>query len=66
MRYEIYKDHTGDWRWRLRTQNGNVVAESGEGYRNRADCENGIRLTQNSAQAPVVDMSAKIAESGAG
>jgi uncharacterized protein YegP (UPF0339 family) len=65
MRYEIYKDHTGDWRWRLRAQNGNVIAESGEGYRHRPDCENGIRLTQNSAQAPVVDMSAKIAESGA-
>lgn len=65
MRYEIYKDHAGDWRWRLRAQNGNVVAESGEGYRHRADCENAIRLTQNSAQAPVVDMSTKIAESGA-
>ena len=61
MRFEIYKDHTGDWRWRLRTPNGNVVADSAEGYRHRADCERGIALTKTCAEAPVVDMSAKIA-----
>jgi uncharacterized protein YegP (UPF0339 family) len=65
MRFELYKDHTGDWRWRLRAQNGNVVADSAEGYRNRADCERGIALVRDSAAAPVVDMSAKIAGDGA-
>jgi uncharacterized protein YegP (UPF0339 family) len=61
MRYEMYKDHKAEWRWRLRAQNGNVLADSAEGYRHRDDCENGIRLTKGSGDAPVVDMSAKIA-----
>ncbi|NNM74423.1 YegP family protein [Enterovirga aerilata] len=61
MRFEIYKGHNGEWRWRLRVQNGNVIADSAEGYERRSDCERGIELVKTSAAAPVVDMSAKIA-----
>lgn len=61
MRFEIYKGSNGEWRWRLRVQNGNVVADSGEGYAHRHDCERGIELVKASASAIVVDMSAKIA-----
>ncbi len=61
MRFELHKDATGDWRWRLRATNGNILADSGEGYRRREDCEHGIALVKGSADAPVVDMSAKIA-----
>lgn len=32
---EIYKDKAGEWRWKAKSSNGRVVAESGEGYRNR-------------------------------
>ena len=39
MRYELYRDAGGQWRWRLRVQNGNVIADSGEGYVRREDCE---------------------------
>jgi uncharacterized protein YegP (UPF0339 family) len=63
MRFEIYKDHKAEWRWRLRHQNGNVIADSGEGYRHREDCEHGISLVKGSTTAPVVDMSAKVADS---
>lgn len=66
MRFELYKDHTGGWRWRLRATNGNVVADSAESYVHRADCERGIELVRSSASAPVVDMSMKVAEPGAG
>lgn len=66
MRFELYKDHDAEWRWRLRTQNGNVVADSAEGYRHREDCERGIAIVKGSADAPVVDMSAKIAGKIAG
>ncbi len=62
MRFEIYKDHKAEWRWRLRAQNGNVLADSGESYKRREDCEHGISLIKGSAAAPVVDMSAKIAD----
>ena len=61
MRFELHKDHAGEWRWRLRTTNGNVVADSAEGYRRREDCERCIEIVRSAAQAPVVDMSAKIA-----
>lgn len=62
MRFELYKDHDAEWRWRLRTQNGNVVADSAEGYRRREDCERGIAIVKGCAEAPIVDMSAKIAD----
>jgi len=64
LRFEIYKGHNGEWRWRLRVQNGNVIADSAEGYEHRQDCERGIELVKTSASATVVDMSAKIASEG--
>lgn len=33
----IYQDKKNEWRWRLTAANGRIVAESGEGYKNRAD-----------------------------
>lgn len=62
MRFEIYRGHDQDWRWRLRATNGNVVADSAEGYRHRGDCERGIAIVKDCTDAPVVDMSAKIAD----
>ncbi|WP_210485760.1 YegP family protein [Microvirga antarctica] len=61
MRFELYRDSTGEWRWRLRVQNGQVIAESGEGYVRRQDCEHGIDLVKQSTSAPLVDMTTKIA-----
>lgn len=39
MTYWIYKDHAGEWRWYLKAANGDKLADSGEGYRNKSDCE---------------------------
>lgn len=61
MRFELYRDAKGEWRWRLRARNGEVVAESGEGYVRREDCEHGIALVRQSAEAPIVDMTTQIA-----
>lgn len=61
MRFELYRDSGGEWRWRLRVQNGNVIADSAEGYARREDCEHGIALVRTSADAAVVDMTLKIA-----
>lgn len=37
MKVEVYKDASGDHRWRLRNaKNGRVMADSGEGYKRRA------------------------------
>ncbi len=35
---EVYRDAAGEWRWRARAANDNVVADSSEGYVNRNDC----------------------------
>lgn len=32
MTVEIYVDAKGEYRWRLKSRNGKVVADSGEGY----------------------------------
>ena len=53
MAYFIRRDATGQWRWRLRATNNRIVAESGEAYRNRADCEAAIVLVKGSAMSPV-------------
>ena len=42
--FELYKDRAGEWRWRFRANNGKIIADSGEGYKNKQDCEHGIEL----------------------
>jgi uncharacterized protein YegP (UPF0339 family) len=34
---EFYEDQAGEWRWRLRGANGEIVADSGEGYTRERD-----------------------------
>lgn len=33
--FEVYEDEAGEWRWRLRHDNGRIIADSGEGYNAR-------------------------------
>lgn len=42
MKFEIYKDAKGEWRWRLRAKNGRIVADSAEGYKKRASVANAV------------------------
>lgn len=56
MTYYIYKDRDSEWRWQLKASNGRIIADSGEGYRNRQDCLAGIQLVKESAQAPVLEV----------
>ena len=37
MQIETYKDAAGEHRWRCRAANGNILATSGEGYKNLTD-----------------------------
>jgi len=55
-RFELFADSAGEWRWRLVHANGNVIADSGEGYSRKADAKNGLRSVQtNAAGADVVE-----------
>jgi len=35
-RIEIYEDSVGEWRWNLVHRNGNIMADSSEGYKTKA------------------------------
>lgn len=46
--FQLYKDASGHWRWRLRAAgNGKIIADSAEGYGNRGDCIHGMRLVSS-------------------
>jgi uncharacterized protein YegP (UPF0339 family) len=50
-RFELYRDEADQWRWRLVHRNGNIVADSGEGYARKAGAKNGIESVKRNAQA---------------
>ncbi|WP_407664540.1 YegP family protein [Microvirga pudoricolor] len=59
----MYRDTVGEYRWRLKHENGNVIADSGEGYRKAVDCRHGIMIiTSLPGTTPVVDMTTQYAE----
>jgi uncharacterized protein len=33
MKFIVYKDSAGEWRWTLRARNGRKVADGAEGYK---------------------------------
>jgi len=52
--FELYEDDAGEWRWRLVHQNGNVLADSGEGYASKQKARQGIEAVKRDAvDAPV-------------
>jgi uncharacterized protein YegP (UPF0339 family) len=53
MKYWIYKDAVGEWRWTLVAANGRTIADSGEGYVNQGDCVRALQLVKGSAATPV-------------
>ena len=55
-KFEIYTDKSGEYRFRLKAANGQVIA-SGQGYKSREACVNGIESVKNHATgAPVVEV----------
>lgn len=45
-RVEIYRDpKTREFRWRVISANGRTTANSGESYKRKQACQNGIRST---------------------
>lgn len=53
-KFEIYKDKAGEFRFRLKATNGQIIA-TGEGYKAMAGCKNGIAsIKKNVADAKIV------------
>ena len=57
MRVEIYMDKAKEFRWRIVADNGNKIADSGEGYSTMSNVRRAVRkLKWNVLKAKVVTM----------
>ena len=55
-KFEIYEDKAGEFRFRLKARNGEIILSS-EGYKAKASCKNGIEsVRRNVVNAEVVEI----------
>jgi uncharacterized protein YegP (UPF0339 family) len=54
-KYEVYKDKSGGFRFRLKAGNGEVIASS-ESYKTKASALNGIESVKKNAASDTVDL----------
>ncbi len=54
-KFEVYTDKAGEFRFRLKARNGEIIAAS-EGYKAKVSCMNGIEsVRKNAPEAETVD-----------
>ena len=53
-KFEVYTDKGGEFRFRLKARNGEVIAAS-EGYKAKASCLNGVESVRKNAQDAAVE-----------
>lgn len=54
--FEVYVDSQGEYRWRLKHANGNIIATSGEGYASKQKAKQGLEsVKKNAPSAKIVD-----------
>ena len=57
-KFEVYVDKAGEYRFRLTATNGQIIA-TGEGYKAKAGCMNGVEsVKKNAPEAEVVEAEA--------
>jgi uncharacterized protein YegP (UPF0339 family) len=56
-KFEMYEDKAGEYRFRLKARNGEIIAVS-EGYKAKASCKNGIESVRKNAPDATVEMEA--------
>ncbi len=55
--FEIYEDDIGQYRWRLVHSNGNIIADSGEGYASKQKARQGLNsVKENAPDADVAEL----------
>ena len=56
-KFEVYQGRAGDFRWRLKSPNGQVIATGGQGYKDKRDCRNAVDSVKRlAADAPVEEV----------
>ena len=53
-KFEVYKDSSGQFRFRLRSANNEIIAVS-EAYTGKASCMNGIESVKTNAPVAEID-----------
>lgn len=53
-KFEIYTDNAGEYRFRLKAKNGQIIAAS-EGYKKKSSCLNGIESIRKNAPGSTVE-----------
>lgn len=43
MHFHVYQDAAGEWRWRLRANNGRTIADGAEGYASERNCNRAVQ-----------------------
>lgn len=57
-KFEVYTDKAGEFRFRLKARNGEIIAVS-EGYKAKVSCMNGIEsVRKNAPEAEIVEVEA--------
>ena len=57
-KFEVYQDKRGEYRFRLKASNGQVIA-TGEAYKSKKSCMNGIEsIRKNAPDAKLDDQTA--------
>lgn len=54
--FEVYQDRADEWRWRLVATNGNIIADSGEGYQSKQGAKRGIESVRKAAPRAEVEL----------
>lgn len=54
-KFELYKSANGEFRWRMKSANGQIIATGGEGYTRKDGALNGIEAVKRDAPSATVD-----------
>jgi len=52
--FELYEDHGGSWRWRLRHQDGGIIASSSDGHATRNAAQHAMQAVRRDALGATV------------
>jgi hypothetical protein len=54
-KFEVYADKAGEFRFRLKARNGEIIAVS-EGYKSKSSCQNGIESVRKNAKDSTIEI----------
>ncbi len=55
LTFETYQDAKQQYRWRLKSTNGQIIATAGQGYKDKRDCASAIETIKKGAESARVE-----------